>query len=407
MKTLRSCLPLFAFLFSSNFVFAQVSNETYYYVVVGGFSKIDNANRYQVTVAKDAKLISVMKDQFSSKIAFNPARNIHYVYIQKSTDKRGAFALNIKLKAETEYKDSWVFIGNLDSDNASIVSKPAEPVSEKVAEAVSPKTDQVKNETPKIDSVKLVVEEKIKEEPKPVVEKKPALAGKPFIFKLADKSSGKEVKGAAHVYESAKAGEFQSFSVNQLVYVSEPVNKARTYVVKIQAPGYKPTEKTIQYGRFDSLKLDQKETVIPFDLTKVKSGDYIDFNNVHFIKDSPIMKPDSQNELDGLVALMKENPRYKIKIHGFCNGEESREIISRGTSDKFFELEPGKNKKHKRSAKELSLERAEIVKAYLIGQGVEDKRLSVKAEGGGIPLYGERSAMAFHNDRIEIEVKSN
>jgi outer membrane protein OmpA-like peptidoglycan-associated protein len=394
-------------LFSSNFVFAQVSNETYYYVVVGGFSKIDNANRYQVTVAKDAKLISVMKDQFSSKIAFNPARNIHYVYIQKSTDKRGAFALNIKLKAETEYKDSWVFIGNLDSDNASIVSKPAEPVSEKVAEAVSPKTDQVKNETPKIDSVKLVVEEKIKEEPKPVVEKKPALAGKPFIFKLADKSSGKEVKGAAHVYESAKAGEFQSFSVNQLVYVSEPVNKARTYVVKIQAPGYKPTEKTIQYGRFDSLKLDQKETVIPFDLTKVKSGDYIDFNNVHFIKDSPIMKPDSQNELDGLVALMKENPRYKIKIHGFCNGEESREIISRGTSDKFFELEPGKNKKHKRSAKELSLERAEIVKAYLIGQGVEDKRLSVKAEGGGIPLYGERSAMAFHNDRIEIEVKSN
>lgn len=376
-------------------------------MVVGGFSKIDNANRYQVTVAKDAKLISVMKDQFSSKIAFNPARNIHYVYIQKSTDKRGAFALNIKLKAETEYKDSWVFIGNLDSDNASIVSKPAEPVSEKVAEAVSPKTDQVKNETPKIDSVKLVVEEKIKEEPKPVVEKKPALAGKPFIFKLADKSSGKEVKGAAHVYESAKAGEFQSFSVNQLVYVSEPVNKARTYVVKIQAPGYKPTEKTIQYGRFDSLKLDQKETVIPFDLTKVKSGDYIDFNNVHFIKDSPIMKPDSQNELDGLVALMKENPRYKIKIHGFCNGEESREIISRGTSDKFFELEPGKNKKHKRSAKELSLERAEIVKAYLIGQGVEDKRLSVKAEGGGIPLYGERSAMAFHNDRIEIEVKSN
>ena len=407
MKTLRSCILLFAFLFFSNVVFAQVSNDTYYYLVVGGFSKVENANRYQVIVGKDAKLISVMKDQFVSKIAFNPARNIHYVYIQKSTDKKGAFALNIKLKAETEYKDSWVFIGNLDSDNPAIVSKPAEPVINKAVEPITPKIDVAKNETPKIDSTKLVVEEKVKETPKPVVEKKPALAGKPFIFKLADKASGKEVKGAAHVYESAKAGEFQSFSVNQLVYVSEPVNQARTYVVKIQAPGYKPMEKTIQYGKFDSLKLDQKETVIPFDLLKVKSGDYIDFNNVHFVKDSPIMKPDSQNELDGLVALMKENPRYKIKIHGFCNGEESREIISRGTSDKFFELEPGKNKKHRKSAKDLSLERAELVKAYLVGQGVEEKRLSVKAEGGGIPLYGERSAMAFHNDRIEIEVKSN
>jgi outer membrane protein OmpA-like peptidoglycan-associated protein len=104
---------------------------------------------------------------------------------------------------------------------------------------------------------------------------------------------------------------------------------------------------------------------------------------------------------------MKENPRYKIKIHGFCNGAEKREIISRGTSDKFFELEPEKNKKHSKSAKELSLERAEIVKAYLISQGIEDKRLSVKAEGGDIPLYGEKSAMAFHNDRVEIEVRSN
>jgi flagellar motor protein MotB len=43
----------------------------------------------------------------------------------------------------------------------------------------------------------------------------------------------------------------------------------------------------------------------------------------------------------------------------------------------------------------------------LVNQGVEAKRLSVKAEGGSIPLYGEKSAMASHNDRIEIEVKSN
>ena len=388
---------------------AQV--QPYYYVVIGGFSIHDNAVRYQKKAENDKKLIKVMNDQFESKFALNKANNLNYVYVLKTTDKKQAFAMNIKLKAETEYRDSWVFAGNLDGSTEVVAVEkplPVEPKKEKVAEVEKKITEEKKIVEPSKDSLKLTVETTVKEEPKPVVvEKKPALAGKPFIFKLADKSSGKEVNGAAHIYESARAGEFQSFPANQIAYVPEPNNNARTYVIKIQAPGYKPTEKSIQYGRFDSLKVDQKETIIPFELVKVKSGDYIDFNNVHFVKNSPIMNKDSQNELDGLVSLMKENPRYKIKIHGFCNGAEKREIISRGTSDKFFELEPEKNKKHSKSAKELSLERAEIVKAYLISQGIEDKRLSVKAEGGDIPLYGEKSAMAFHNDRVEIEVRSN
>lgn len=407
MKTLLNYVIVFLCLLSSECVNAQAAGDTYYYVVVGGFAKIDNANRYQITVSMDSKLISILKDQFSSKIAFNPARNINYVYIQKTTDKKAAFALNIKLKAETEYKDSWVFAGNLDGDKTeSIVLKaeePVKPVQEKLEE-------KIPIEAPKIDSTKLIVEKKIEAEPQPkpaVVEKKRALSGKPFVFKLADKASGKEVNGAAHIYESAKAGEFQSFPANQIAYVKEPNNKAKTYLIRIQAPGFKPSEKIIQYGQFDSLKFDQKETVVAFDLVKVKSGDYIDFNNVHFVKNSSLMKADSQNELDGLVTLMKESLGYKIKIHGFCNGTGKREIISRGSSDKFFELEPGKNKKHTKSAKDLSLERAEIVKAYLISQGIEEKRLSVKGEGGDIPLYGENSAMASHNDRIEIEVKSN
>jgi outer membrane protein OmpA-like peptidoglycan-associated protein len=409
-------------LISSGFsksLMAQSNDGLFYYVVIGGFANKQNAIRYQQKAETDKNLIRLLSDKFSSQFALNKNRNINYVYILKTVDKKQAFAVNIKLKAETEYKDSWVFAGDLDSTGESMAeTKPVQSEPSEKADVPSQAKEAVEEKkvasAPPTDSLKLTVEQTtIKtDEPKPVapatvVEKKPALAGKPFVFKLADKASGKEVKGAAHIYESARAGDYQSFPANQLAYLPEPANTARTYVIKIQAPGYKPADKTIQYGKFDSLKLDQKETVISFELVKVKSGDYIDFNNVHFVKDSPIMKPDSQNELDGLVALMKENSGYKIKIHGFCNGVEKRDVISRGTSEKFFELEPDKNKKQKESAKELSLERAEIVKAYLESQGIEGKRISVKAEGGDIPLYGERSAMAFHNDRIEIEVKSN
>jgi len=387
---------------------AQDSETNFYYVVIGGFANSENAVKYKQKAAGDKNLVKLLSDRYSSEYALNKQRNINYVYILKTLDKKKAFALNIKLKVETEYKDSWVFVGNLNLNEETIAQNKLtakEPAVDK--EVVAKENKEEKKVEISQDSLTIALEKATKEQPKQVEEKKPVLAGKPFIFKLADKASGKEVTGAAHIYESARADEYQSFSANQVAYVPEPFNNARTYVVKIQAPGYKPTEKTIQYGKFDSLKLDQKETVVLFDLVKVKSGDYIDFNNVHFIKNSPIMNKDSQNELNGLVELMKENPRYKIKIHGFCNGVEKREIISRGTSDKFFELEPDKNKKHSKSAKELSLERAEIVKAYLESQGIEGKRISVKAEGGDIPLYGEKSAMSFHNDRVEIEVKSN
>ncbi len=392
---------------SSNAVVSAQNSEPFYYVVIGGFAKLDNATRYLAKAEKDETLISSVSEKYDPKYALNSARSINYVYILKTNDKKKAFALNIKLKAETEYKDSWVFIGDLDQSAPSeveAVTKTPEPVQYEKKETV---VNTPSAETPKTAEIVKVDSSLLKSEEPKSKEKVEALPGKPFIFKLADKASGKEVLGAAHVYESAKAREYQSFKGNEIAYVPEPSNTTNTYVVKIQAPGYKPTNKSIQFGAFDSLKLDQKETIVSFELTKVKSGDYIDFNEVGFIKNSQLMTPDSQNELDGLVELMKENAGYKIKIHGFCNGAGTREIISRGSSDKFFELDPAQNRTHNSSAKELSKERAEIVKAYLVNQGVEEKRLSIKAEGGDIPLYGEKSALASKNDRVEIEVKSN
>ena len=408
--------------FSNSLSTSAQSSNTDYYVVIGGFAKKENAINYKAKAEKNTKLISIFRDDFKVEYELNSERNLYYVHILKTNDKKQAFAINIKLKAETEYNDSWVFAGDFGgptSSNQSIVknepeikntpAKAKEPAKspelpKQEIPVEEPKVAEQKPEiksTPSIDSSLLAK----KETPKPVEKK--ALAGKPFIFKLSDKASGKEVTGQVHVLESAKAAEYQAFTGNELAYLPIPDNKAGSYLIKIQAPGYKPTEKTIKFGLFDSLKVDQKETVIPFALVKVKSGDYIDFNNVHFIKNSPIMNPDSQNELDGLVALMKENPRYKIRVHGFCNGTSKREIIARGTSEKFFEVETDKNKKKQVSAKELSLERAEIVKAYLISQGIESNRVSVNGEGGDIPLYPEKGPLSARNDRIEIEIKSN
>src|SRR6185295_1055829 len=75
-----------------------------YYVTIGVFNVQQNA------LKRAAKANQV---GFYSQYALNPARKLYYVYVFQSDDKRKAYAFLIKLRAETSYKDAWVFTGHL------------------------------------------------------------------------------------------------------------------------------------------------------------------------------------------------------------------------------------------------------------------------------------------------------
>ncbi len=371
------------------------------YVVIGVFAKINNAIRYTD---------KANKDNFSAQYAINPDRKLYYVYLLNTTDYKRAIAFMIKMRVETEYKDCWVFIGKLGKETVGqIEEKPAGKPVERKPEEVKKDTVLIETVT-KIDSAAIKKPEEPKpeepkpEEPKPVV-KKPE--GKPFYFKLVNVVSGNEVMGEVHIQESNKATQYQAFRGNEIAYLKAPVNKNGTYTLITQAPGYQQIKTVISYNDPALAKGDQGEAIIPLELKKAKAGDYIDFNNVRFVRNSSIMNSESQNELDGLVALMKENPKYKIKVHGHCNGKQNREIIVLGSSHKFFAMDPGANKKKTTTAKVLSEERGNAVKAYIVSEGIDASRISVKAEGGRIPLYPENSTLSSYNDRIEVEVKKN
>jgi outer membrane protein OmpA-like peptidoglycan-associated protein len=149
---------------------------------------------------------------------------------------------------------------------------------------------------------------------------------------------------------------------------------------------------------------DQQETIFTFDLVRAKKGDYIDFNDVRFFRNTTILEPHSEVELNGLVDLMKENENYKVKIHGHCNGDDSRSVITLGSSTTIFALDPAHNKKETMTAKRLTELRAETVKNYLIGQGIDADRLSIKGQGGKMMIYLRTSTLANRNDRVEVEV---
>ena len=385
---LSSLLFVFAF---THVVKAQSSTENHY-VVIGAFAKHDNAIRW--TDNANSK-------NFSAQYAMNQARQLYYVYILRTEDKRKAFSFMMKIRVETDYKEAWVFSGQLGTEveEEAIAEEP--PVVEETPEETLVEEQVIPEE---VEEPPVVEEEPVVEETpeEPVVEKP---KGKPFMFKLVSKEE--EVLGEVHVLESPRATQYQAFNGNEVVYLTAPRNSEGAFIAAVQAPGFRPVEITVDYNDpsiYSSGFGPQNEIIIPIELVRSKRGDYIEFNKVRFFGNSAIFQPESKIELDGLVDLMKEQPKYKIMVHGHCNGKQSRNVVTKGNSNEFFETSTLNNRATV-SAKELTQYRADLVKEYLVSQGIDAKRIKTKAEGGKVMICPQGSTLSGYNDRIEVEIK--
>jgi outer membrane protein OmpA-like peptidoglycan-associated protein len=170
--------------------------------------------------------------------------------------------------------------------------------------------------------------------------------------------------------------------------------------------GYRKVQKNIDINPTpgEGLALgDNGEMIVPCELVRLRKGDISVMYNVYFFKDAAIMRPESRYEVNSLLEMMKENPKYKIKIHGHTNGGGAGKIISKGNdSDNFFSLTGSKDGFG--SAKKLSQERAMIIRDYLLAEGISEDRLIVKAWGGKRALFDKNHPQAQTNVRVEIEI---
>lgn len=395
------------------------------YVIVGVFRVLDNAVRYT-----DA----ANKANFSAGYVQNPRNKLYYVYIFQSTESKKAFAFMMKVRLESEYKEAWVYRGSLGAPMQETVAQevPTAPVetpkeTPKETPVETPKETPVV-ETPKETPVETPKEQPVTETPKePVVETpkeqpsiepvidttaaatmEPKPVGKPFFFKLVNNETGEPVEGEVHVFEpNTNHPTFQAFPANTIVYLPAPKDPSQVYGISTLSAGFQDMERSINYADPSASSAEvgaNSEYVIALPLVHVKMGDYIEFSQVRFYQNSVMLQPSSKEELDGLGELLKTNPKYKVTIHGHCNGDQERNIVVRGNQTDFFTTNTS-NQRRTVSAKEFTELRAQLVKDYLISQGVEGKRISIKGEGGKALIYPTNSTLAGRNDRVEIEVK--
>ena len=396
---MKRCLPLITFLFLA-LPASLLAQAQEHYVTIGVFAIQDNAVRYTAKANQAG---------FNAQYAINPARNLYYVYLLQSSDRRKAVSFMLKVRAESAYKDAWLFIGRLGTETAAEEkpsAKPTDVTPAVVAPLIVEEKKEPVTETPAVvaeprkDSVAAVAVVPVKPPVKRVVK------GKLFMFKFINADNGNEVRGEVHFSESKKATQYQAFKADTVIDLLAPKNAGGIYYITTIAPGYKPLMTPFNYK--DPLPVstgtgNEGELIIPLSLERAKRGDYIEFTNVSFYRNSVILHPQAETEMLGLADLMKEHKDYEVRIHGHCNGTESRDIITLGTSTKFFQSDPG-NQKKRASDKELTNLRAELVKQYLVSQGVDADRIKTKGEGGKLMIYPQNSVYANYNDRVEVEI---
>ena len=409
---------------------AQLNNpdDGNYVVVIGAFSIQQNAVKF---TSKASQL------NMDAKYEMNQSRHLYYVYVLTTNDKKQAIDEALRLRKDSPYNDTWVFHGNFGSSNSASNGSDINPAtaetishvnandptvpSEKTTTTESEQIADTKKETTTEKAAAVVAAATItnsasgeKEVPatdstKTVETPEVEISGKAYFFKIFRSDDQTQVEGDIDVIDAERSRKIGTFTGNKRVGIADPKNKEGKISFVCEIFGYRKVLRDLNYSNpvGDDIQIDENQTtVVPFELVRLQKGDVAVMYNVFFFKDAAIMRPESRFEVTSLLQMLQENPKYKIKIHGHTNGGAHGRIISLNDDNKdYFAL--NNTKDGIGSAKELSEQRAGVVKEFLVSNGIDEKRMEVKAWGGKKPLYDKHSPQAQSNVRVEIEILEN
>jgi outer membrane protein OmpA-like peptidoglycan-associated protein len=168
------------------------------------------------------------------------------------------------------------------------------------------------------------------------------------------------------------------------------------YTIKAEALGYQPQELTREGTE---LKLKGKEEIL---MEPVKEGESFILKRIYFVPNTYALRKESKEELEKLLAFMKNNENTVLEIQGHTNGD------NRIYKNKVY-ANLGDEWNFSGSSKKLSQKRAEAIKEFLTKNGIAESRLVAKGYGGEKYLVKdpETNEEAQRNIRVEVSVLKN
>jgi outer membrane protein OmpA-like peptidoglycan-associated protein len=402
---------------------AQTTNElpAGYYVVVAAYDnqREEYAARYTETLkAKN----------YQASYGFNKTKNLFFVYIDQKGNLKDALQSMYRVRKESSFEGAWVRVV------PGIIGQSAEPPKPVITPEVLAKTGDVpvkeekreskkeeKKETANIVDVPLkeeqpvVTETKVEEqattEPEEkIIQHTPMTLGNSEIFlSLFNASNNRIVDGEVTIVDAERGRVLKTVKGNEYTTLPDPKSTSGKLLMICDVFGYRklqhegnfknPQADTVNYY-FQRMGLS---FVVTFDLVRYRKGDIQTLSHVYFFNDAAIMLPESLYEVNVLLQMMTENPNMKVRLRGHTNGNYHGKIVKMGPDKSFFALTK-QSVSVVGSAKQLSYERAEIIKEYLLTKGIAADRIEVKGYGGKKPLFDKHGANAKKNVRVEVEV---
>jgi outer membrane protein OmpA-like peptidoglycan-associated protein len=364
------------------------------YVVIGAFSIHKNAIRF--TSAAN-------KQNLEAKYEMNTNRNLYYVYVLSTNDKQQAIEEALRLRKESPYNDTWVYNGLFGQDTDLVKGTDINPETKQDISEVADKSSETIQQV-----AEAVIVTPVQDPSKTENTPDESVVGKNFYFKIFRTDDKTQIEGNVTVIDSERSKRIGTYAGNKQVRLSNPGNKEGKISLICEVFGFRKVQQDISYQNPEGeiIQLENDAAVVPFELARLQKGDIAVMYNVYFFKDAAIMRPESRYEVTSLLTMLQENPKYKIKIHGHTNGGAHGRIISLNEDNKdFFSL--NNTKDGFGSAKKLSEERAEVLRKFLTSNGVDVKRMQIKAWGGKRAIHDKHSPQAQSNVRVEIEILEN
>ena len=374
------------------------------YVVIGAFRIYKNAIRFTAHAHKDLKM--------NAKFELNPYRKLYYVYVLSTDDQSAAINEARRLREESEFTDTWVYFGTL-GDRAvalgenNFVGQDINPVTAQKIGDVKNVDDSQGTPVDSVTQAARTSETTTSVSPEDKMKSLDDVSGKNFLFKVFRATDSTSVDGDVDAIDTEKTRKIGTYKANVPVRLPKNNLKAVSFVCEVF--GYRKIQRDIDYNNPGGDGISKEENgavVIPFELMRLQKGDIAVMYNVYFFKDAAIMRPESRYEVGSLLDMLNENNKYKIRLHGHTNGNAAGRIISMSKDSKnFFSLNDTKDGFG--SAKELSEQRADAIRKYLVSNGVDPLRIEIKAWGGKRSIHDKNSARAQENVRVEVEILEN
>lgn len=425
---MRKSLLATAFVLCALSAMAQGSKELTagYYTVVAAYdnSREDYAMRY-------AK--ALQEKGLKAEYGFNTSRDLFFVYLQSHADLKSALKGMYEARGNSEFKDAWIRVvpGVIGQRGES--ERPVTIDTPPVEETVSPEEKEKPTKAQEIEVAKveeaasIVPVPEVKEtlpvsqplaeettaaleEEEKIIQEYPMTLGNSEIFlSLFNASNNRIIDGEVLVIDSDRGRLIKTVKGNEYLSLPDPRNQSGKITLICDVFGYRKLQYDINFRNPEAdtalayVDMMGLSFIVSFDLVRYRKGDIQTLSHVYFYNDAAIMIPESRYEVNQLLQMMTENPRMKIRLHGHTNGHYHGKIIKMGPEKNFFSI--GKDALNTvGSAKDLSYERAEIIKEYLMANAISEDRIEVKGWGGKKPLFDKHSANARKNVRVEVEV---